>query len=136
MGERIEPSNYLPEHVRVKDGWITVLADPRKTKTESGILLAPNETGVEKVTEGMGVIVRVGPGERNVKIGLEKGMRIFYRGFLKHANPIESEERWGKPYEDQKKMYFIMNSDDVLGILAPGVEVGVFSGRPMVPEAK
>lgn len=122
-----------PAKVRPRDGWVVVLADPRKDRTESGIYLSPNESGVEKVTEGSGRILRIGPGERNEKLGLKEGVRVLYRGFLKYANPIETDEKWSG---GQSKMYFIMNSDDIMGVMPEGVEVGVFSGRPQVPEKK
>lgn len=126
-----------PLKVRPRDGWVVVLADPRKTETDSGILLSPNESGIEKVTEGSGTLIRLGTGEenRNEKLGLKKNDRIVYRGFLKHANPIplDTDEKWPN---GQKKTYFIMSSDDILGVMPEGVEVGVFSGRPQVPEKK
>lgn len=126
-----------PAKVRPRDGWVVVLADPRKDRTESGIYLSPNESGVEKVTEGSGRILRAGPGEKNEKLGLKEGMRVLYRGFLKYANPIETDTKWGKgPFEGQKMTFFIMSSDDIMGIMPEGVEVGVFSGRPQVQEKR
>lgn len=122
-----------PTKVRPRDGWVVVLADKRKTVMESGLILAPNETGAEKVTEGSGTIVRCGPGDKNVKLGLEAGQRVIYRGFLKYANQIDTEEKWDT---GEKKQYFIMSSEDIMGVLAPGVEVGVYSGRPQNPERK
>jgi co-chaperonin GroES (HSP10) len=122
-----------PTKVRPRDGWAIVLADARKDKTAGGIYLPGNETGAEKVTEGAGLIVRLGPGKKNHDLGLEAGQRVVYRGFLKYANPIETEEKWEN---GENKVYFIMSSDDVLAIIQPGVEVGVYSGRPQVPEKK
>lgn len=126
-------TSYEPHSVRPRDGWIVVLAEPRKEQLSSGILLAPNETGVEKVTEGAGKVIRVGPGEKCKIAGLEEGQRIVYRGYLKHANPIPSEEKWP---DGQEKRYFIMSMLDVMAIIPEGLEVGVFSGRPQVPEVK
>lgn len=121
-----------PFKVRPRDGWAVVLADARKDK--KGLIFLPDaETGAEKVTEGAGIIVRLGVGEKNHRIGLEVGQRVVYRGFLKYANPIETEEKWEN---GEHKVYFIMSSEDILAILPPGVEVGVFSGRPQVPERK
>lgn len=125
-----ERSGYDPTKIRPRQGWLVVLADQRKKTLASGLILAPNETGVEKVTEGAGTIIRVGGGEKNQLLGLEAGQRIVYRGFLKHANPIETDEKWP---DGDAKVYFIMSTDDVIGVMAPGVEVGVFSGRPQVP---
>lgn len=118
-----------PTKIRPRDGWAVVLADARQEK--KGLIFLPaSETGVEKVTEGAGLLIRLGPGEKNHRLGLEAGQRILYRGFLKHANPIETDEKWPN---GESKVYFIMSSDDIMGIIAPGVEVGVFSGRPEVP---
>lgn len=124
-------TTYDPRKIRPKDGWVVVLADERKEKSAGGIILTDELTAVERVEEGAALLIRVGPGEKNHRLGLEAGLRVVYRGFLKYAHPIENDEKWPS---GKGKHYFIMNSDDILGILAPGVEVGVFSGRPEVPE--
>lgn len=116
-------SAYDPTKVRVRDGWLVVLMDERQDRLASGLVL-PVETGAEKVTEGMATIVRVGDGAKNKTLGLEAGMRIALRSYLKYANPIPNSESWPS---GNGKEYFIMSSDDVMGILAPGVTVGVFS---------
>lgn len=116
--------------IRPRRDWVLVLDDPRKDKTASGILLPSAETGAEKVTEGSGEVVAVGNGEKNAALGLEKGSRIVYRGFLKHAQRIPSEEKWP---DGQEKIFFFLNSNDIMASIGPEVEVGVFSGRPAVP---
>lgn len=121
---------YNPNNIRPRDGWVVVLADPRKDKLESGVILAPNETGAEKVCEGSGRLIRVGQGNKNTLLGLEAGQRVLYRGFLKYANPIETEEKWEE--DGPKKQYFLMSSEDVMGVLPEDLGVGVFSGRPQV----
>ncbi len=123
---------YNPASIKPRDGWVVVLADPRKEKTESGLFLTPNESGAEKVCEGSGRLIRVGVGEKNTQLCLESGQRVLYRGFLKYANPIETDEKWSDT--EQKKQYFLMSSEDILAILPESVEVGVFSGRPQVKE--
>lgn len=122
-----------PNKVRAKRDWISVLDDQRKTKTFGGIFLPGHETGIEKVTEGTGTVVRVGNGDKNKTLGLKTGDRIVYRGFLKHANRIETEEKWD---DGTSKHYFLMSTDDVLAIISEGIEVGVFSGRPATGEVK
>jgi co-chaperonin GroES (HSP10) len=116
--------------VRPRRDWLLVLADARRDKTASGLLLPGHETGVEKVTEGAGLVISVGPGEKNRVLGLEKGVRIVFRSFIKHANRLPVEESWDS---GEQKIYFLMSSDDAIGVMAPGVDVGVFSGRPEVP---
>ena len=125
--------SYDPRKIRPRDGWVIVLADARKLELASGILLSPNESGVEKVTEGAGEVIRVGRGIKCETAGLEPGQRVVYRGYLKYANPIENDEVWP---DGRKKTYFIMSMLDILAITPEGMEVGVFSGRPQVPELK
>lgn len=115
--------------VRPRRDWLLVLADQRRDKTASGLLLPGHETGVEKVTEGAGLVLSVGPGEKNRALGLEKGIRIVFRSFIKYANRLPIEETWES---GEQKIYFLMSSDDAIGAMAPGVDVGVFSGRPEV----
>lgn len=122
-----------PRTVRPRDGWCVVLADQRKQKLDSGILLPLNETGVEKVTEGSGIIIRCGPGEKNPKMGLEAGQKIVYRSFLRWANRVDCDEEWPN---GELKHYFIMSSLDIIALVPPEVEVGIFSGRPQIPEMK
>ncbi len=118
-------TTFDPEKVRPRDGWCVVKMDPRKTELASGIVLPGFETGAEKVDSGCATIVRVGPGDKNKTLGLERGMHIALRSYLKHANPIPTDE--GE--------YFIVNSDDIAMILAPGVEVGVFSSPAQTGKA-
>jgi co-chaperonin GroES (HSP10) len=114
---------YDPKSIRVKDGWCIVLMDERKVQLDSGILL-PVETGAEKVTEGAGVLIRVGGGKKIKALEIEAGQRICCRSYLKYANPIETDEKWPS---GAKKEYFLMSADDIMGVLAEGVAVGVFT---------
>jgi len=115
-------TTYDPTKVRVRDGWCVVKMEPRKVELSSGIVLPPSETGAEKVDSGCAVVVRVGEGQKNRTLGLENGMRVALRSYLKHANPIPTEQ--GE--------FFIVSSDDIAMILPPDIEVGVFSS-PAVP---
>ncbi len=125
--------------VRPREGWALILDDQRKTETHGGIII-PVETGAEKVTEGSGTVIAVGNGEKNAAAGLEKGIRVVYRSFLKYAHKLEAElpDDKGEPQTEkwkngEEKRYFLINTDDILAVMAPGVEVGVFSGRPQIP---
>jgi len=124
--------DYNPQKIRPRRDWVLVLDDERKDVLASGIII-PTETGVEKVTEGTGTLIRVGPGDKTSAINIEPGSKVVYRSYLKYANPIDSEEKWPS---GSTKRYFLMSCEDLFGVVAPGVEVGVFSGRPQVPEAK
>lgn len=129
-------STYDPlKVVPAKDGWALCLADKREELTGGGIIIAV-ETGAEKVTEFAGECIRLSPGPINDtyrKQGLHEGCRIVYRGYLKYANPLPTEEFWpgGKAKE-----YFFIDCRDIMGIVAPGVYVGVHSGRPSVPHVQ
>jgi co-chaperonin GroES (HSP10) len=118
-------SNFDPLKIRVRDSWAVVLMDERQDTLASGIYL-PTVTAAEKVTEGAGMLVRVGEGKKNRELGLEPGMRICLRSYLKYANAIPNEETWPS---GQGKEYFILNVDDILAIVPEGVQVGVYS-RP------
>jgi len=121
-----------PLKIRPLDGWCVVLADPRKDVLASGIILPGSDTVDERMSEGAGTIIKVGQGKKNGPLSLRRGDRIAYRGFLKHAVPLESDDFW--PNSKQRVLYFLISTDDILGVLADGVDVGVFSGRPSNPE--
>jgi co-chaperonin GroES (HSP10) len=110
-------ANLDPTKVRVRDGWCVVKMDQRKAVLDSGIVLPGSELGIEKIDSGTATVIRVGAGEKNVALGLEAGMRVALRSYLKLANPIPTDE--GE--------YSIVSSDDIAMVLPPGVEVGVFS---------
>lgn len=116
--------------IRPKRDWIIVLSDPRRDKTSSGLLLPTSETGVEKVSEGTGLVISVGPGKKNEGLFLKVGDKVLFRSFIKYANIIPTEEVWD---DGQKKVYSFMSSDDIMAVVEPGVDVGVFSGRPENP---
>ena len=120
--------SYDPLAIRPNKDFVSVLMEERKVQLDSGVFLPGRETGAEKVTEGAGVIVRVGLGELNEKLGLEPGMRILVRSYLKYANTIETEETWPS---GEKKEYFFMSSKDIMAILPVDVAVGIFSSPAM-----
>jgi co-chaperonin GroES (HSP10) len=116
-----------PRNIRPRRDWALVLADARKTVLASGIILPGEETGVEKVTERAGMVIRLGPSVRAGVMGLKEEDRIVFRGFIKHHMPIETDELWE---DGSKKEYFLMDIADVFAVTDPDVNVGVFSGRP------
>ena len=126
---------FDPKKVKPKDGWALLLADERSGVLSSG-LIVPIETGVEKVTELAGELVRLGDGIYNAnlrEVGLVEGVRVLFRGYLKFANPLPTDEKWPS---GSAKQYFFIDCKDIMGIVAPGVSVGVFSGRPTVPHVQ
>lgn len=120
-------ASYDPKTVKPRRDWVLVLMEERRDfLADVGLYIAPQETGAEKVTEGTGIIVRVGDGDKNKLLGLDPGMRICMRSYFKHANVVPTDEEWpsGKPKE-----YFLMATDDIMAIAPHGTDVGVFS-RP------
>lgn len=116
---------YDPKSILPRRDWCSVLMDERKEVLASGIVL-PVETNAEKVTEGTGVIIRVGGGTKNEALGIKEGDRVALRSYLKYANPIPTEEKWPS---GAAKEYFLMNTDDIMGVLGPDTVMGIFS-RP------
>jgi len=124
---------YDATKIRVRDGWVVILHDERQVVLDSGIFLPGSETGAEKVTEGAGTLIRLGEGKKNTALELHVGDRVFYRSYLRVANAIANDETWpsGAPKE-----YFIMNVDDLMGVMPPGTKVGVFSRPAMTSQPK
>jgi co-chaperonin GroES (HSP10) len=120
---------YDPTKIVPRRDWVLILADPRKEVLASGLIL-PVETGVEKVTEGTGRILRVGPGVKNDRLNLCVGDRVIYRSYLKYANPITCRLQWE---DGRTKEHFLICSDDLFAVIPEEMEVGVFSGRPQNP---
>lgn len=119
-------SSYDPKNVKPIRDLVLLCAEQRKKVLESGLVMPVEETGIEKVTELAGTVVRIGDGDHVAAMHLEEGMRVLFRGFLKHAIPLETSEAWedGSP-----KAYFFIDSKDILGVLHPDAGVGVFSKR-------
>jgi co-chaperonin GroES (HSP10) len=121
-------ATYDPSKIRPRRDFCLVKTPPRAEKVGS-LFLPGQELGMERVTEREGTVTAIGPGEKAATIGLNVGDRIVYRGFLKVANPVPT---------DEKEEYFLMAIDDVLIIIPSdsNIEIGCFSGRPEVPEFK
>lgn len=113
---------------------IVVLADPRPTMTGSGLIHLPGEeSGLEKVSQGTGLLIAVGDCQKNKAIGIEPGQKIVYRSYLKYAYPLETEEKW---LDGSRKEFFIMKTDDADMIVPHDMTVHVFGGRPQVSTKK
>jgi co-chaperonin GroES (HSP10) len=116
-------------NIRPRRDWAMVLNEPRKTfLMKSGIVLPSSETGVEKVTESAGHIIRLGPSDKLIeKLGLRIGDRVIYRAFMKHHMPVPSEEVW--QHDGSKKEFFLMDVADIMAVVPEDADIGVFS-RP------
>lgn len=121
---------YDPYKIRPRWDFCIVLAEERKRVTEGGIVLPEEETGIEKVTEGVCQIIRVGAGEKTSSYNIQVGDRYVYRSFLRFANMIQTLEKW--PSGAEKEFFFIA-ADDLLIQILEGMNAGIFSG-PKNPE--
>lgn len=114
-----------PLKIKPRRDWCLVLDDARADTVAGGLIALPNfDTKEERLTEGVGTITGVGDGARNEALKLESGMRVVYRSYLKYANTIETEEKWGN---GSRKKYFLIDTNDLIGIVDPDTSVGVFS---------
>lgn len=116
-----------PRSLRPRNEWAIILAEPRKNTTSGGLILTDELTKAERVEGGAGELISVGSSEKFQTMDLVQGSRVLYRGFLKYANPIESEETWP---DGQKKQYFFIKLDDIISVLGPDVDVGAYSTSP------
>ena len=114
-----------PYVIRPKRNWAIIRQDKRKSVLSSGIILA-EETNAEKLHEGSGIVVRLGRGPKVEASGLKEGDRVLYRTYLRHAVPIESEQKWT---DGEKMEFFFMCVDDIAAIISPDLEVGALSER-------
>lgn len=98
--------------------WVLVKADPRVKKTAGGIFLTDELTGIEKVMEGTGRVLKVGV---EAAKDIELGARICYRGFLKEAFHMAFKR------DEDGCQIFMLRIEDVMAELDDDVEMGAFS---------
>lgn len=111
---------YKWQDFRPMNDWVIVKADPRRAETKGGIVLPQQELLAEKVTEGTGIILKVGPKiKEKIGVPLEPGERIVFRGFLKDVFHEFEEESGCR--------VFILRADDVLMTVDKDVDVGIYS---------
>jgi co-chaperonin GroES (HSP10) len=116
---------YLPTQRSYKDWrpygkWIFVKADPRVKKTAGGIYLTDEITGIERVMEGTGKVLKIGPEvEKTVGYKVAEGDRIVFRGFLKDAFHEFKDE-------DECRV-FMLRAEDVIALIGDDVSMGAFS---------
>lgn len=117
-------SDLIPKHWRPWSEWkplgewVMVKADPRVKKTAGGIYLPDELLGIERVMEGTGHILKVGTrAPKAANAGLEAGMRIAYRGFLKDVT-----QDLFSPIDDCP--VFLLNAKDITAIIDESVKLG------------
>lgn len=113
--------SYNAKKVRPLGKWVVVQADPRVKKTSGGIELPDMMVAAERVMEGTGRVLRVGPQVcKELSFSLEPGMRVCYRGFLKDASSAEFER-----IDDCD--VFMLHVNDILAVVDGDVRMGAFS---------
>lgn len=117
---------FNPRHFRPTRDWAVLLEEQRKTVLDSGIILTDKLAHVENVHECAGEVIAVGRHEKFDRLGIKPGSRVVYRGFLKYAHPLESEERWP---DGTEKKFFLIKVDDIQFTASKDVSVGAFSAR-------
>jgi co-chaperonin GroES (HSP10) len=115
---------FSPHQFRPHNEWAVLCAEQRR-KVVGGIFLTDSLTGVERVSEGAARVIAVGTSDKFKAVELTKGARVLFRGFVKYAHPLESDERWD---DGEKKHYFLIKFDDICCELDEQVDIGCFSG--------
>jgi co-chaperonin GroES (HSP10) len=111
---------YTWQKFRPMWDWLTVKADPRKTETKNGLVLPDIELLAERVMEGTGTVLRVGPTiKKTLGVDLNPGDRICFRGYMKDV------------FHDFEEVdgcrVFLLRGPDVLMIIDKDVELGMLS---------
>jgi co-chaperonin GroES (HSP10) len=110
-----------PTTVRPRDGWCLLRREPRREQLDWGLYL-PVETVAEKLGQGVARVVRVGNGKLNVALGLALGDRVILRDYLRVLVPVPGTEGDPEPY-------FLVNSEDIVAVVAADLDVHVFSSK-------
>jgi co-chaperonin GroES (HSP10) len=104
--------------------WLLIKSDPRVKQTKGGIHLTDELTGVERVMEGTGRILKVGNREEireaTGNMDLEPGMRVCFRGFLKDAFHEFAKDEDGC-------QIFLLRAEDIMAVVEDEVTMGAFS---------
>lgn len=106
-----------PAKIRPADKWVVVTPSGENRMVGGLIHLPDYKVNLEKLSQGTGVIVRKGKGRKNDSVAVNVGDTVAYRSYLDILHPIEDSTS------------FLVHIDDILGVVSPGIEVGVFS-RP------
>ncbi len=110
------------KRVRPRGDWALVKTDPRVKQTKGGLHLPDGLLGMEKMSEATGVVLRLGGTVCDtLNFGLEPGMRVCFRGFLKDASAHIFER-----HEDGCEV-FMITADDILAVVDESVQVGALS---------
>ena len=106
--------------IRPMQGWVLCKTLPHATRTASGLYI-PKDIDKDVTSEGVAEILRVTPKE-GMEAPVSVGDKIVYRGFLRFCNQMG--DYFG---ENRSCSYFLLNIDDILGVLTGPVTVGLHS---------
>ena len=104
--------------VRPMPGWVLCRTMPHATKTSGG-LYVPLDIDKDVTSEGVAEVLDISPKDGK-PVPFSVGDKIVYRGFLRFCNQMGSY--FG---EHRSCSYFLLNIDDVLGILTGPATVGL-----------
>ena len=100
--------------IRPIRNWCLIKYEKREQSIYGGLLYLPNsETTPEKLSQGLGEVVALGPGDKVKATGIQVGDRVAYRSYLVYANPVDD--------------HCVISIDDLLGVVSKDTTVGVFS---------
>lgn len=104
-----------PIKVKPSRDWCLVLHDKRVMTLKSGLVLPLTETTTERLSQGSGLLVRLGNGDKIKALGLIKGLRVVFRTYLRHLNPVYGDDI--EPWDDgSEKRYFLIHVDDLIAV--------------------
>ena len=112
-----------PLKFRPLDDWVVIEIAQRKTMTAGGIHLPDSTTHREKVMEGDGSVIAIGPGrlrpngKRLPPVDIEVGDRVTFRRYLKDAQPLTKVDG---------VEFALFRADDLQGVLAPDAAIGAY----------
>lgn len=106
--------------------WAVLLEEKRKTVLSSGLVLTEKPLLIENVHECAGEVIAIGSSNKFPQLDLMPGRRVLYRGFLKYAHPLYTEETWA---DGSSKKFFLIKVDDICIVLGRDVGVGAFSSK-------
>jgi len=91
-----------------------------------GSIHLPTDVMEERVSCVSGEIIAVGNGEKIKHMDLTPGVRIVFRGYIKFAYPLPTEERWE---DGTLKEFFLANVDDLALVISKDTDITIHAVR-------
>ena len=116
-----------PEQIQPMPGWVLCRALSPRAESAGGITLA-KDFDKDTVSEGVAEVLHVGPpayvgkkAKTPTELGVTKGDKVLYRGFLRHAQPCGTLLGGPKP-----SSFFLLNYRDILAVLEGNGSAGFY----------